>query len=106
MELESTATGGDVNYSAVSVKTSAADLVTETDQEVEKMIKQMIHEHFPSHKFVGEETSAETGGKFTIFYCFQTKFIAIILVLRSFYVIFRLTDFSSEPFDFSSSKPG
>ena len=34
----------------------------------------------------------------------QTKFVAIILVLLVFNAIFRLTDFSSDPFDFSSLK--
>ena len=39
--------------------------------------------------------------------CSQTKFVAIILVLSVFFnVIFRLTDFSSDAFDFSSSKTG
>ena len=39
--------------------------------------------------------------------CSQTKFIAIILVLSVFfYAIFRLTDFPSDAFDFSSSKTG
>ena len=42
-----------------------------------------------------------------IFNCSQTKFVAIILVLSVFfYAIFRLTDFSSDAFDFSSSKTG
>ena len=42
-----------------------------------------------------------------IFNCSQTKFVAIILVLLVFfYAIFRLTDFSSDVFDFSSSKTG
>ena len=37
----------------------------------------------------------------------QKKFVAIILVLSVlFYAIFRLTDFSSDAFDFSSSKTG
>ena len=37
----------------------------------------------------------------------QTKFVAIILVLSVFFnAIFRLTDFSSDAFDFSSSKTG
>ena len=35
---------------------------------------------------------------------FQKKFVANILVLWSFYPIFRLTDFLSDPLDFSSSK--
>ena len=39
--------------------------------------------------------------------CSQTKFVAIILVLSVFfYAIFSLTDFSSDAFDFSSSKTG
>ena len=39
--------------------------------------------------------------------CSQTKFVAFILVLSVlFYAIFRLTDFSSDAFDFSSSKAG
>ena len=39
--------------------------------------------------------------------CSQTKFVAIILVLSvSFNAIFRLTDCSSDAFDFSSSKTG
>ena len=39
--------------------------------------------------------------------CSQTKFVAIILVLSVFfYAIFRLTNFSSDAFDFSSSKTG
>ena len=38
----------------------------------------------------------------------KTKFVAIILVLSVFFfnAIFRLTDFSSDAFDFSSSKTG
>ena len=44
---------------------------------------------------------------FKVFNCSQTKFVAIILVLSVFfYAIFRLTDFSSDAFDFSSSKTG
>ena len=39
--------------------------------------------------------------------CSQTKFVAIILVLSVFfYAIFCLTNFSSDAFDFSSSKTG
>ena len=41
------------------------------------------------------------------FNCSQTKFVAIILVLLVlFYAVFRLTDFSPDPFDFSSLKTG
>ena len=44
---------------------------------------------------------------FTLVNCYQTKFVAIILVLSVFfYAIFRLTDFASDAFDFSSSKMG
>ena len=40
-----------------------------------------------------------------IFNCSQTKFAAIILVLSVFFIaIFRLTNFSSDAFDFSSSE--
>ena len=43
----------------------------------------------------------------SLFNCSQTKFVAIILVLSVFfYAIFRLTYFSSDAFDFSSSKKG
>ena len=40
--------------------------------------------------------------------CSQMKFVAIILVpsVFSFYVIFRLTEMSSDAFDFLSSKTG
>ena len=42
-----------------------------------------------------------------VFNCSQTKFVAIILVLSVFfYAIFRLTNFSSDAFDFSASKTG
>ena len=46
--------------------------------------------------------------KIFIVNCSQTKFVAIILVLLVFlfHAIFRLTDFSSVAFDFSSSKTG
>ena len=37
--------------------------------------------------------------------CSQTKFVAILLVLLVFfYAIFRLTDFSSDAFDFRPQK--
>ena len=44
--------------------------MTETDQEVERMIKEMIKQNYPDHFFVGEETSEETGGR-----CFVTILI-------------------------------
>jgi len=42
-------------------KTSHADLVTETDQECERIIVRTIRETFPGHKFIGEEEVSETG---------------------------------------------
>ena len=41
----------------VSEKTSATDLVTETDEAVEKLIKEKVKRNFPHHEFIGEETS-------------------------------------------------
>ena len=41
---------------------------------------------------------------YSFFYCSQTKFVAIILVLLVFYATFRLTDFSSNPLVLSLSK--
>ena len=40
------------------------------------------------------------------FDCSQTNVVAVILVLWSIHAVFRVTDFSSDPFDFSSSKMG
>ena len=40
------------------------------------------------------------------FDCSQTKIVALILVMWVFFAIFHLTDFSFDPFDFSSSKTG
>ena len=37
----------------------------------------------------------------TVFNCSQTKFVACILLMRSFYPIFHLTDVLPDPFDFS-----
>ncbi|EPY79349.1 hypothetical protein CB1_000932068 [Camelus ferus] len=42
----------------VSTKTSAADLVTETDQVVEDLILSELHQRFPSHRFIAEEAVA------------------------------------------------
>lgn len=47
----------------VETKLSAADLVTETDQAVEKLVKTLIKAKFPNHKFIGEESTSETGEK-------------------------------------------
>ncbi|XP_069778152.1 inositol monophosphatase 1 [Narcine bancroftii] len=43
----------------VQIKSSPADLVTETDQNVEKMILCNLKEKFPSHSFIGEESVAD-----------------------------------------------
>ena len=43
------------NSSAVEEKSSYADLVTETDQECERIIVRRLKEAFPGHKFIGEE---------------------------------------------------
>ncbi|XP_061196273.1 inositol monophosphatase 1-like [Saccostrea echinata] len=40
-------------------KESYADIVTETDQAVEKLIISLLQEKYPSHKFIGEESTAE-----------------------------------------------
>ncbi|XP_043300246.1 inositol monophosphatase 2 isoform X2 [Cervus canadensis] len=42
----------------VSTKTSAADLVTETDHVVEALILQELQTRFPSHRFIAEEAAA------------------------------------------------
>ncbi|XP_012972175.1 inositol monophosphatase 2 isoform X2 [Mesocricetus auratus] len=42
----------------VSTKTSAADLVTETDHRVEDLIVSELQKRFPSHRFIAEEATA------------------------------------------------
>ncbi|KAM3849896.1 inositol monophosphatase 1-like [Diretmus argenteus] len=42
----------------VMMKSSSVDLVTQTDQEVEKLIIQSVKEQFPTHRFIGEESVA------------------------------------------------
>uniref|UniRef100_A0A4W3GI26 Inositol-1-monophosphatase n=1 Tax=Callorhinchus milii TaxID=7868 RepID=A0A4W3GI26_CALMI len=44
---------------SVMLKSSPADLVTETDQKVEKMIINTLKKKFPSHSFIGEESVAD-----------------------------------------------
>ncbi|XP_033753789.1 inositol monophosphatase 1-like [Pecten maximus] len=46
---------------SVVTKESYADLVTETDQAVERMIIDSLAEKYPTHKFIGEESVS--GGK-------------------------------------------
>ncbi|XP_069508241.1 inositol monophosphatase 2 [Ambystoma mexicanum] len=42
----------------VSTKSSAVDLVTETDHFVEELIISALREKFPSHRFIGEESTS------------------------------------------------
>lgn len=42
----------------VSTKTSVVDLVTETDQFVEELIISALRQKFPSHRFIGEESTS------------------------------------------------
>jgi len=46
----------------VTEKSSPTDLVTETDQEVERVLIQGISEKFPDHRFIGEESVAGGSG--------------------------------------------
>ncbi|EDV96885.1 GH16522 [Drosophila grimshawi] len=43
-------------------KSGDIDLVTQTDQDVEKLIMDGIRQHYPDHKFIGEEESSSGGG--------------------------------------------
>lgn len=47
------------NVKAVETKQSFADLVTETDKNVEKFIFHELKSRFPEHRFIGEEGVAE-----------------------------------------------
>eukprot|EP00064_Thunnus_orientalis_P026308 superscaffoldBa00016244_g26808 len=42
----------------VKLKSSPADLVTETDQRVEKILISAIRNQYPDHRFIGEESVA------------------------------------------------
>ncbi|XP_044257684.1 inositol monophosphatase 1 [Tribolium madens] len=42
----------------IELKSSEIDLVTETDQQVEKLLIQNLSKDFPDHKFIGEESVA------------------------------------------------
>ncbi|CAG8761931.1 24743_t:CDS:2, partial [Cetraspora pellucida] len=46
------------NHKVLSKYGNVTDLVTETDQLVEELIKSKLKESFPEHKFIGEETKA------------------------------------------------
>ena len=43
----------------VEIKAHPTDFVTETDQQVEKLLMDGISSKFPDHKFIGEEESSE-----------------------------------------------
>lgn len=43
----------------VQIKSHATDFVTETDQQVEKLLMDGIRKQFPTHQFIGEEESSE-----------------------------------------------
>jgi inositol-phosphate phosphatase/L-galactose 1-phosphate phosphatase len=47
----------------IEQKSSHVDLVTETDKRCEEVIQSMLQQHFPQHKFIGEESAAANGGK-------------------------------------------
>ncbi|XP_038247289.1 inositol monophosphatase 1 isoform X1 [Dermochelys coriacea] len=47
---------------SIMIKSSPVDLVTVTDQKVEKMIISSIKEKYPSHSFIGEESVAAGEG--------------------------------------------
>ncbi len=51
----------DAFYEVKSSKTkcSFADIVTETDERIEKTLCSMIKQKYPSHQFIGEESTAE-----------------------------------------------
>eukprot|EP00775_Hariotina_reticulata_P002876 gene2876-3166_t len=53
--------GGAKSNKHIEQKSSYADLVTETDKRCEDLIRSMLTEYFPEHKFIGEETAAVTG---------------------------------------------
>ncbi|XP_033223658.1 inositol monophosphatase 1-like [Belonocnema kinseyi] len=50
----------------ILIKSCDVDLVTETDRQVEKLLIDGISAKFPEHKFIGEETTAETNKKVTL----------------------------------------
>ena len=47
----------------------AVDLVTETDQQAEKVISEILHNAFPDHAFIGEEAAAAAGGQGSLTDC-------------------------------------
>ncbi len=68
--LEAARRAGDIlrkyfgHLSNIREKDFSGDLVTEADQESEALIKEILHQHFPNHAFLGEETGeSDTGSK-------------------------------------------
>ena len=51
---------------SIDTKSNTADLVTATDKKVEKFAFSFIKEKYPSHKFIGEESTSETGEQHTL----------------------------------------
>ncbi|XP_067001859.2 inositol monophosphatase 1 [Anabrus simplex] len=47
------------NKKTVQTKSCEVDLVTETDQQVERLLIEGLSSSFPDHKFIGEESTAE-----------------------------------------------
>jgi myo-inositol-1(or 4)-monophosphatase len=43
----------------VQIKSHPTDFVTETDQQVEKLLMDGIHAKYPDHQFIGEEETSE-----------------------------------------------
>jgi len=43
------------NHAKLELKLSAHDLVTEVDKGTERLIRKLVHTHFPHHSFLGEE---------------------------------------------------
>lgn len=53
--------------SSIESKQSYADLVTETDKNVEKLVFDLLKEKYPDHKFIGEESvAADDYGKVSL----------------------------------------
>ncbi|KAH7572643.1 hypothetical protein JRO89_XS04G0285000 [Xanthoceras sorbifolium] len=48
-------------FLSLSLSFSCVDLVTETDKACEDLIFNHLKQHFPTHKFIGEETTAAYG---------------------------------------------
>lgn len=47
----------------IQQKSTHVDLVTETDKKCEQVIHQLLHQHFPAHRFIGEEEASANGGQ-------------------------------------------